>query len=352
MWRQLLLFPGAILVASSALGVAGAAQTGDPIAEQRFEEVEDAAELALEFDPWTIGEQELLDALGPIETNQLTQQAGVGTAMAVRDTAEDDHDDAIAVRESAHQTVEEQGDLLETFAINSFLQSDPELDPDPDAQAAATRRQAPFETVTSDVIADFQQALKDLEQAKEDEADAGQTLLSADSTLQLREEALVKADELLETYHTTVEERQAEIDLRIDEALNLNDAPELTQVRGFKVNLALADSLEALLVAAEADGIILGGWGHRPVDQQIVLRIGHCGDSGYAIFDMPAGNCSPPTARPGHSEHELGLAVDFTENGVILNRSSPGFLWLKENAGDYGLINLPSEAWHWSTTGH
>ena len=85
---------------------------------------------------------------------------------------------------------------------------------------------------------------------------------------------------------------------------------------------------------------------------QIILRREHCGTSGYALFERPAGECNPPTARPGHSEHELGLAIDFIENGAVLNATSPGFVWLVEHGAEYGLINLPSEPWHWSTTGH
>ena len=67
---------------------------------------------------------------------------------------------------------------------------------------------------------------------------------------------------------------------------------------------------------------------------------------------MPSSSCSPPTARPGQSMHERGLAIDFTEGGRVLNRTSASFLWLSENAADFGFFNLPSEAWHWSVNGH
>lgn len=117
------------------------------------------------------------------------------------------------------------------------------------------------------------------------------------------------------------------------------------------VNAAIADQVQALLGAARSDGIDLHGAGYRPREEQITLRIAHCGSSGYDIFDRPAGECDPPTAQPGASEHELGLAVDFTENGEILVPGSPGFQWMVAHAGEYGLLNLPSEAWHWSTTG-
>lgn len=118
------------------------------------------------------------------------------------------------------------------------------------------------------------------------------------------------------------------------------------------MNAAIADRVAGLLDAARADGIALGGSGYRDTNAQIALRRQNCGTSDYAIWDMPPDQCSPPTARPGLSMHELGLAIDFTANGrFISSRSDPGFVWLAANAGRFGFANLPSEPWHWSTTG-
>ncbi len=130
------------------------------------------------------------------------------------------------------------------------------------------------------------------------------------------------------------------------------EPPDTLAVGGFSVSPTIAGPLNEMLAAAAEAEIILGGWGYRSTEEQIQIRINHCGETGFAIFDGPSPNCSPPTARPLHSQHELGLALDFTENGVILNAGSPGFLWLQENAATYGFFNLPSEPWHWSTTGH
>ncbi len=130
-------------------------------------------------------------------------------------------------------------------------------------------------------------------------------------------------------------------------------APEdIVTVQGIQVHESIADRVDALLNAARSDGVSLGGWGFRSNVRQIELRPAHCGTSDYAIWDMPASACRPPTARPGLSKHELGLAIDFTYNGASMTtRSNPGFVWLDNNAGRYGFINLPSEPWHWSTTG-
>ena len=81
------------------------------------------------------------------------------------------------------------------------------------------------------------------------------------------------------------------------------------------------------------------------------VRRSNCGSSSYSIYQAPASSCSPPTARPGSSQHEQGPAIDFTLGGSALSYGSSGYNWLKANAGRYGFRNLPGEPWHWSTTG-
>lgn len=67
---------------------------------------------------------------------------------------------------------------------------------------------------------------------------------------------------------------------------------------------------------------------------------------------MPSNQCNPPTARPGHSMHQQGLAVDFKCNGsAMTNHQNPCVKWLDRHAKEYGFYNLKSEPWHWSTNG-
>lgn len=128
---------------------------------------------------------------------------------------------------------------------------------------------------------------------------------------------------------------------------------EIASVRGIRVSRSIAPQITSLLNAAQKDGVDLGGWGYRSNERQIELRRRHCGTTHYDIYDKPSSRCHPPTARPGRSMHERGLAVDFTYRGApIRNHGSPGYQWLARNASRYGLFNLPSEPWHWSTTGN
>ena len=126
----------------------------------------------------------------------------------------------------------------------------------------------------------------------------------------------------------------------------------IVSVRGIRVHNSIASSLADMLAAADAAGISLAGGGYRDPAGQIAVRRNNCGTSSYAIYQMPASSCRPPTARPGTSMHERGLAIDFTYGGRIIgSRSSAAFQWLNANASRYGFYNLPSEPWHWSVNG-
>jgi hypothetical protein len=125
----------------------------------------------------------------------------------------------------------------------------------------------------------------------------------------------------------------------------------LTTVRGITVASSIGSNLAALLNAADSAGLSLSGGGYRDPSQQIATRRNNCGSSDYDVYNKPASQCSPPTARPGSSMHEQGLAIDFTNGGSILTRSNRAYSWLKTNASRFGFYNLPSEPWHWSVNG-
>ena len=120
---------------------------------------------------------------------------------------------------------------------------------------------------------------------------------------------------------------------------------------GIRVHACLAEAIDALVAAARADGVELGGGGWRSPEQQIALRRAHCGPTDADVYDKRASECTPSTARPGTSRHERGLAIDFTQGGRTLGTRSTGYAWLVEHAAAYGLENLPGEPWHWSVDG-
>jgi hypothetical protein len=120
------------------------------------------------------------------------------------------------------------------------------------------------------------------------------------------------------------------------------------------VDATLAPAVTAMYQAADRVGVHLCGGGYRDHQRQIELRRAHCGTSAYAVYQMPPSQCSPPTARPGTSMHEQGLAIDLTCDGqLITSRNNVCYHWLTDRAASYGLHELASgeEPWHYSTTG-
>ena len=122
----------------------------------------------------------------------------------------------------------------------------------------------------------------------------------------------------------------------------------LCNAAGITVNCAVSGQVTNMVNAARAAGVPLAGSGYRDPARQIELRRAHCGSSYYAIYQMSPSACRPPTARPGSSQHEVGLAIDFSNCSY---RSTACYRWLAGNAASFGFYNLPSEPWHWSTTG-
>lgn len=114
------------------------------------------------------------------------------------------------------------------------------------------------------------------------------------------------------------------------------------------VHHLITDQATAMIEAARQEGVPLDGWGWRSHQRQIELRAKHCGSDPYSLYEAPSSSCSPPTARPGNSMHERGVAIDFKDCST---RATACYGWLAEHAHLYGFYNLPSEPWHWSTNG-
>jgi len=58
-------------------------------------------------------------------------------------------------------------------------------------------------------------------------------------------------------------------------------------------------------------------------------------------------------AKPGFSNHQMGLAIDFVMEGTLPKATRVGdhsYDWLIVNASRYGVKKLDTEAWHWGVT--
>jgi peptidoglycan hydrolase CwlO-like protein len=220
-----------------------------------------------------------------------------------------------------------------------------------DLQAAATQ-QVQF---AADIEARLERNLS--------EADALQNI-DPELAAQLREEQAALATAIAEA-RAQLEQEEALEDAGVEPADDGAVAgPSTITIEGGLANVScpsggsitvagvVARDLQELLNLADQQGIAMCGHGWRDINDQIALRRAHCGSSDYAIYQAPSSACSPPTARPGSSEHERGLAIDFTcGSGGTVRRGDSCYSFLSAHASDYGLYNLPSESWHWSTTG-
>lgn len=123
------------------------------------------------------------------------------------------------------------------------------------------------------------------------------------------------------------------------------DESQIAPVKGLTsgCHTSIAQKANDMLEKARQEGVNLTGSCWRDSAKQILLRKQNCPD----WQNSKASDCSPPTAKPGTSNHEKGLAIDFGNCG----RSSICFNWLTKNAATYGFKNLPSESWHWSVDG-
>lgn len=192
-----------------------------------------------------------------------------------------------------------------------------------------------------DVAEDLRQAQEDLaiQQAIADEAKE-----EADEARQVIAEELVELEK--------ARDQKASLTAKAAASLGVVTEDDIVTVRGFRVHRDIADAVAGMVDHAASEGINLGGGAYRSFESQIEVRKNNCGTSYYAIWQMSASRCRPPTARPGASMHERGMALDFTCDGsLIRSRGSKCFQWLAANAGNYGFKNLPSEPWHWSVNG-
>jgi hypothetical protein len=125
----------------------------------------------------------------------------------------------------------------------------------------------------------------------------------------------------------------------------------LCQWGNCKVSTSIGSNFARMMNAAAAAGRRMGcNSSFRDPADQIRLRRQNCGTSNYDIYQKPSSQCHPPTAIPGSSQHEKGLAVDLNCNGASFGGSSC-FSWMASNARTYGFKNYAPEPWHWSTTG-
>ncbi|MEY2424852.1 MAG: hypothetical protein QOI61_424 [Actinomycetota bacterium] len=254
------------------------------------------------------------------------------------------------------------------FAIREYMQAQPRTARQAAASDPAEMARADYlQRMALSSAADLQDALRSARQDKERARKAAEVAAqTATNRKRAASDALsaLRASRDRQLKLAIAAEAQLDAAVKDSEALrrlgsrgsrgaSRRGSVSLTTVRGITVATQIADQLERMLSAADADGKRFGGSGYRSSEGQVAARRRNCGTSNYDVYDKPSSQCHPPTAKPGQSMHEQGLAIDFTYNGsVIQSHSNEGYQWLRSNAARYGFYNLPSEAWHWSVNGN
>jgi peptidoglycan hydrolase CwlO-like protein len=387
-----------------ALVVAATALTADPSGAQESTEDEldevraRSAEVELELDVIAAEDAEIQAALAELQTNVAGQQVVATAAQDALESAEADVAASVAEIERLEDEIVELDEAADQMVIDSFV--DPPINHALDVFKSETLADATVmnaivgiqSEADADAIERLAEAQDELEAekeaqeelaadaaAKKDEADAAladleeglaqqeafATEVEARLNAKLAEAESLKASDAALSQQILEEQAALAASLEASEAQPVGSASTVTPAPGglatvtcptggsITVAGSIAGNVQSLLDASAADGIVMCGGGYRDPQQQIELRKAHCGTSNYAIYEMPSSQCSPPTARPGSSMHEQGLAIDFTCNGGgSVSRGSTCFNWLSANASTYGLYNLPSESWHWSTNGN
>lgn len=381
----------AALFVISALGLPTHAAGQDDPRRERQKVRQQAADVAAQVDALQGDAAEVQRALRSLQANVAGQEAATADARRLADQAAHDLEVARAEEAAVQAQVDSLKASMQEAGVQAYVRGDRagELELDFSFDAAQPLRALARTTLAQATANSWQDAVEALRDAQEDLA--AKRAAAEDATIRANEARAAAESQLSElrvardqqaSYAATVDAR---LDQKLSEAASLQaldsnlaariaadeariaaaaprgggggggrSAPfsagnvSVTTVRGITVATSIAGQLEQLLAAAAADGITLSGSGYRSSSSQVALRQQNCPDP----VNSSPGSCRPPTARAGASMHERGLAVDFAYGGRAINsRSSPAFQWLAANAGAYGFVNLPSEPWHWSTTG-
>ena len=381
-----------VALLTMAMPQSARADTSDPRA-QRDRVRAQRTEAARRLDALNASNADVSKTLDGLDSNIVEQKGEIKTATRLAEEASRAVDDAAAALAAKEAQLGVAQQSLRDLAIDAYTNDAQDstldvmsLDAGDDQAFRLSMSQLQAERLT-DALHEFDQVREDLTSLRK-KAEAART--RADNSLREKQRRLADLQDSQSAQEDLAARLDDAIDRQLSEAAGLADqdralsesiaridaetaarigrlprpsggrAPgspvasdQITSVRGVRVHTSIADQVGRLLSAAADDGVNLSGTGYRSSDGQIATRRSNCGSSSYDVYQKPASQCRPPTARPGSSMHERGLAIDFTYNGsLISSRSSPGYKWLAANAGRFGMFNLPSEPWHWSTTGN
>jgi hypothetical protein len=398
-----------LLVVSVLVSPPTAAQEASPEGERPGDQ---QALVSIDVDVLRSDNVVVTGTLTEVRENVAAQKAQLTTAQAAVDAAQADLAAADAALAETRAELDEVGVATDEVVVEMFVNPPAESALESlssDTVMDATVKQSILDRQTNSDVAELDEYLALKEQLEAEEAEREQAVEAAEAEAAAAladveaavgqqaafaaeverrlEQRLAEADALQDVDPARAEEiraREAEIaaalrelDAEVQAERAQERAAELAEIAeankgitgikpvpggvtdvacpaGGTVQVAgdIAAAVERLLADAHEAGISMCGYGYRDPADQIAVRRANCGTSNYAIYQAPSSYCSPPTARPGTSMHEQGLAIDFTVGGGTIGSGTSAYSWLRSNAVNYGLYNLPGEPWHWSVDGN
>jgi D-alanyl-D-alanine carboxypeptidase len=130
--------------------------------------------------------------------------------------------------------------------------------------------------------------------------------------------------------------------------------PDLTPIGSQRLRAAAASAVQTMQNDSGSNIIITPASGYRSYATQTSVYNNYVSQYGQASADTFS-------ARPGYSEHQSGLAIDFSPIDVSF-ASTAQFTWLTHNAYRYGFVlrypegktyitGYTYEPWHWRYVG-
>lgn len=134
---------------------------------------------------------------------------------------------------------------------------------------------------------------------------------------------------------------------------------DLVTLYGVVLSTKLQADLVAMMNAAQAAGLPLGiTSGYRSYANQVATY------NNWVRANGSTAAADTVSARPGYSEHQTGLAMDFAAGNCSLEcfKTTAHYAWMHENAANYGFVErypvghekitgYSPEAWHWRYVG-
>lgn len=121
--------------------------------------------------------------------------------------------------------------------------------------------------------------------------------------------------------------------------------PTLREVGGVQLERAAAYMMERMLEKAKNDGIelkLLSGYRSTEYQQEVFDRSVEQRVNEGLSYEQAVEETSLNVAKPGESEHNIGLAVDIVtpQDFDVYEEfeNTEQFRWLSENAADFGFI--------------